>query len=292
MTDIQFDSPLVSAQWLKKNWGRKGLKIVDATYTLPFLNPEKNGAQLYEESRIPEAIFFPLDEIADLSIDLPHMLPNPIQFSAEVSALGLSNDDAIVVYDQNGWIASARLWWTLRAMGHTNVAVLNGGLNAWKDVNGATENGSTEQQHVGIFKANQNADIVADIDDMRRYAQAKDKQIVDARNNARFNGEAAEPRAGLKSGHMPGAFNLPHSALIREDGMFQDAEAILDAFTEIGLDLNRPIVTTCGSGITASVLTLGLAVIGREDVAVYDGSWSEWGGSDNCPVHTKQDREN
>lgn len=291
MTDIQFDSPLVSAQWLKKNWGRKGLKIVDATYTLPFLNPKKTGAQLFEECHIPDAIFFPLDEIADLSIDLPHMLPNAIQFSAEVSALGLSNDDAIVVYDQNNWIASARVWWTLRAMGHTNIAVLNGGLKAWQDVNGGVEKGKFENPNSGIFKAMLDETLVTSIDDMRGYVAKQNRQIIDARNNARFNGEAAEPRAGLKSGHMPGSFNLPHSEFIREDGQFQDAETILDKLTELGLDLNQPIVTTCGSGITASVLALGLAIIGRENVAVYDGSWSQWGGEDNCPVHTKADRE-
>ncbi len=291
MSDIEFASPLVSAQWLKKNWGRKGLKIIDATYTLPFLNPEKSGQEIFEEQHIPEALFFPLDEIADLSNDLPHMLPTEIQFSAELSAIGVSNDDAIIVYDQNNWIASARVWWTLRAMGHSNVAVLNGGYAAWLDANGGFEKGPAEKTNTGIFKAELDTGLVANVDDMRAYVSGQDKQIIDARNNARFMGEAAEPRAGLKSGHMPGSYNLPHSAFVREDGYFQDSETIIDTLTEIGVDLNQPIVTTCGSGITASVLALGLAVIGREEVAVYDGSWSEWGGADNCPVHTKDDLE-
>ncbi len=291
MTEIHFDSPLVSAQWLKTNWGRKGLKIVDATYMLPFLNPEKSGEQLFEDCHIPDAVFFSLDEIADGSSDLPHMLPNPIHFSAEMSALGISNDDAIVVYDQNNWIASARVWWTFRVMGHTNVAVLNGGLQAWKDVNGGFETGPIRKPHSGVYQANLNASLVANLEEMRAHVTKQNKQIIDARNSARFLGEAAEPRAGLKSGHMPGAFNLPHSALLRDDGHFQDSETIIDVLTEIGLDLNQPIVTTCGSGVTASILALGLAVIGREEVAVYDGSWSEWGGTEYCPVHTKADLE-
>ncbi|MFC7290817.1 3-mercaptopyruvate sulfurtransferase [Hirschia litorea] len=292
MSDITLSTPLVSAQWLKNNWGRDGLKIVDTTYTLPFLNPEKNGAQLYEEAHIPDAIFFPLDEIADTSSDLPHMLAPDIQFSAQMSELGLSSSDAIVVYDQNGWVASARVWWNLRMMGHTNVAVLNGGLKAWKAANGAVVSGKIKDAKGGIFHAKPNPALVRDIEDMRQHVKAQDVQILDARNAARFKGEAAEPRAGLKSGHMPGAFNLTHAALIREDNLLKDKHDLYDVFAASGLDLDKPIVTTCGSGITASVLALGLAVIGRDDVAVYDGSWSQWGGADNCPVATGEAQMN
>jgi thiosulfate/3-mercaptopyruvate sulfurtransferase len=275
--------PLVSTAWLAERLDSAELRIVDATWFMP--GDGRTGREAYAAGHIPGAVFFDIDAIADHATDLPHMLPAPDAFADAAGALGLRRDLSIVAYDGQGIFSAPRVWWTLRTMGFPEVFVLDGGLPKWRAEGRAVETLTPHPQPTTIEPAF-DPSLVRDLDGVRATLQSHDAQLVDARSGPRFRGEVPEPRAGLRSGHMPGALNLPFGELIAPNGVMAPAGRIRAAFEAAGVDLDQPIVTTCGSGVSASVLALALARIGRDDAAVYDGSWTEWGGRTDTPVAT------
>ncbi len=275
--------PLVSTAWLAERLGRDDLRVLDGSWWMPAENRDPRAE--YLDAHIPGAVFFDIDAIADRTVDLPHMLPAPEAFAEAAGQLGLSRHGTIVAYDTFGVRAAARVWWTLKVMGFENVFVLDGGLRAWLAEGRPVEPGDVIPPATTVTPAFR-PERVRSLGDVRGLVDSRAAQIVDARGGARFRAEVPEPRAGLRSGHMPGACNLPFDTLLEADGRMKPMPAIRDAFKAAGVDLANPIVTTCGSGITASVLALALARLGRDDVAVYDGSWTEWGGLADTPVVT------
>jgi thiosulfate/3-mercaptopyruvate sulfurtransferase len=280
MPDLPPD-PLVSAEWLHQRLDAPDIRIVDASWFMP--NDPRNAKALYAERRIPGAIFFDIDEIADTSSELPHMLPSPEKFASRMKKLGIGDGARIVVYDNAGLFSAARVWWTFRVMGHEDVVVLDGGFPAWEAAGFPIEDGAPTPRGERHFTVQFRADLVRDLSDVRRALDTG--AILDARAAPRFAGEAAEPRAGLKSGHMPGARNVPFGALI-DNGLMRSRDELAGVFAAAGADTNRPAICSCGSGITAAVIALALARLGRWDASVYDGSWAEWGGRDDTPIVT------
>lgn len=273
--------PLVSTEWLAAHLDAPDVKVVDATWYLPTLRRDARAE--YAEAHIPGTVYFDIDDVADDRSPLPHMLPEPAKFSSRARALGLGDGARIVVYDDNRYSASARVWWMFRVFGHDDVAVLDGGLAKWR----AEQRPLSDQPVLpreAHFTARLNHLLFRDLEQMRANLMSRREQVVDARSAGRFAGTEPEPRAGLRAGHIPESCNLPHLELIAPDGTLLPAEALRARFAEAGVDRDRPIVTTCGSGVTASTLALGLYRLGRTDVAVYDGSWSEWGGRSDTPV--------
>lgn len=273
--------PLVSTAWLADRLGDPNIRVVDAT--LPLVGQPGHGRDFYAAGHIPGAVFFDINAIADPDTDLPHMLPSPAAFAEAAGALGLGREHAIVCYDAHGLYSAARVWWTLRAMGYANVFVLDGGLKKWRAEGRPVDTAEATPSAVAVSLAF-DPDLVADIADIEQVIGDGSAQIVDARSAGRFTGEAPEPRATLRSGHMPGAKSLPFTDLVAADGTLKPAEELRAAFAHV--DLERPIITTCGSGVTAAVLALALARLGRFDVAVYDGSWTEWGGRADTDIVT------
>ncbi len=278
-------SPLVSTQWLADNLGRPGVVVLDATYHLPTAKRDARGE--YTREHIPGALFFDIDTIADPNSPLPHMLPPPESFARTVEALGIGSDDHVVAYDSYGLMSAARPWWMFRVFGHDRVSVLDGGLAKWKREGRPVTDAKSAPAPAKRFQARPRPDLVRGKDQLLGNLKARSEQVLDARAAGRFQGTAPEPRAGLRSGHIPGSLNLPYNRLV--DGKTQTVlprEALLEEFSKSGVDLREPIVTSCGSGVTACVLALGLELAGARHVAVYDGSWSEWGLPGNTPVET------
>ncbi len=274
-------SPLISAEDLAAAMDAPDLKILDASWRLGGPNMRDSS----EAAHIPGAQFFDLDVVCDPDSALPHMLPSPQEFGAAMGAMGVRETDHIVVYDDGGLMSAPRLWWTFRVFGAERVQVLDGGLPAWQAMGCPVESGFRTPAPE-TFTARYRPELVRDyegvLDVVTGQAAA---QIVDARPGDRFRGEAPEPRAGLRGGHMPGARCLPMSELYA-DGRLKSPEALRAAFAEAGVDPAQPAVTTCGSGVAASALALAQAVLGRDDAAVYDGSWTDWGGRADAPVAT------
>jgi len=283
MSNLPTD-PLVSTSWLAERLGSDEVQVVDASWFMP--GEPRTGAGSYAAGHIPGAVFFDIDAIADPSSGLPHMLPAPDAFAEAAGALGLRRDLTVVVYDAQGIFSAPRVWWTLRTMGFPEVFVLDGGLVKWR-AEGRPIDAALPHPVATTIEPAFDPSLVRDIDSVRQTLATRDAQVIDARPGPRFRGEVPEPRAGLRGGHMPGALNVPWGELVEADGAMKSADALRAAFEAAGVDLGRPIVTTCGSGISASILALALAVLGRDDVPVYDGSWSEWGAADaGTPVAT------
>ena len=275
--------PLISAQALHSCLSEPDLKVVDATWIAPFLDPDTKGVELYNQARIPGAVFLDIDLVADQSSTLPHMAPPVGQFAEQVGAMGIDERSRIVCYDQNNYFAAPRAWWMFRMMGFENVAVLDGGFDAWKSIDGSIDATDAVTPDPSEVKTAFNSQLLISLSELKRAVETQSHFVLDARPPARFKAEAPEPRAGLKGGHMPGAYNIPPTLLIDEQGEMKSPEEIRAEFESAGVNLDAPIVTTCGSGVTAAILSLALAAIGRNDVALYDGSWSEWGAQDDCP---------
>lgn len=260
------------------------LVIIDATWHMPAEG--KDARAEYIEEHIPGALFFDIDEIADTKSPFPHMLPPPEKFSSRMRAMGVGDGSRVVVYDRSGIFSAARVWWTFRVMGVQDVSVLNGGLPKWKREGRQLESGEPPVRTARHFTARRNADLVRDVSDIKALLKDKTAEIVDARSPERFAGRAAEPRPGLRAGHIPGAHNVPYGRLFKDDGTLKSRSELETLFQEAGVDLHKPVVTSCGSGVTASVLALALAQLGHRRTAVYDGSWSEWGADQSLPVET------
>lgn len=279
------DDPLVSTEWLHEHLGDARVKVIDASWFLPPDPRDPKAAWL--EARIPGAVFFDIDEVCDRSSPLPHMAPSPEQFAFEVGELGVSGEDTVVVYDQVGLFSAPRVWWTFRLFGHGKVFVLDGGLPKWRAEGRPMEHGPAQSPDSGDFDVlTPHPELVRSLAEVRRAVEQGSEQILDVRPAVRFRGEAAEPRPGLRAGHMPGARNLPVTALAGEDGRLLPAEQLRAVFGSTGVDLDAAIVTSCGSGVAASTAALALARLGHWHAAVYDGSWTEWGGHPDTPVVT------
>jgi thiosulfate/3-mercaptopyruvate sulfurtransferase len=271
---------LVSTEWLAEHLRDRDVVAVDGSYFLP---TQKRDAQAeYRSGHIPGAVFFDIEAVSDHSTDLPHMLPGPTQFGEAVGALGIGGDDTVVVYDSLGLFSAARVWWTFRIFGAKTVYILDGGLPKWKAEGRPIETGDAKRA-AKKFNAEMNVGAVAMLNDVRMALAEDIVQVVDARSAERFSGKAPEPRPGLRSGHMPRSFNVPFDRVV-EKGRLVSRERIEAAFTDAGVDLDKPIITSCGSGVTAAILTFALESLGATPKGLYDGSWSEWGSRPDLPV--------
>jgi thiosulfate/3-mercaptopyruvate sulfurtransferase len=276
-------SDLVSTAWLAEHL--RDVRAADASWHMP---GEKRDARAeFEAGHIPGAVFFDIDAISHKSTDLPHMLPPAAQFKAAMESLDIGNDDRIVVYDKAGMFSAARAWWMLKAMGHDKVSILDGGFPKWEKEGRPAASGRAESGRKGqIFTPRPNPALIRDFDAVMDVVKDRSAQMVDARSPGRFTAAEPEPRAGVRGGHMPGARNVHYRALLNPDGTFKSLAELRAIFGQAGVDLARPIVTTCGTGVTAAILMLALGEIGAREVALYDGSWTEWGSRPEAPVVT------
>jgi thiosulfate/3-mercaptopyruvate sulfurtransferase len=275
---------LIETDELERELDAPDLVIIDATWYLP--NVRKNAREEYLAEHIPGAIFFDIDEICDTKSSVPHMLPPPEKFSSRMRSMGIGDGSRIVVYDRAGMFSAPRVWWMFRVMGVDDVSVLNGGLPKWKREGRPLMTGEPAPRTTRHFTARRNLDLVRDVDDMKALVHDKSTIIVDARSPERFTGHEPEPRPGLRAGHIPGAHNVPFGQVLNADGTLKSEADLNQVFETAGVDPHKPVVTSCGSGITACVLALALAETGHLRTSVYDGSWSEWGADESLPIET------
>ncbi|HEY6440120.1 MAG TPA: 3-mercaptopyruvate sulfurtransferase [Acetobacteraceae bacterium] len=278
--------PLVNTDWLAVELGKPDLIVFDATMYLP--NENKSGQAEFRSAHIPGARYFDIDVIADPDTDLPHMVPTPGRFAKLIGVLGVSNASRVVFYDQKGLASAARGWWLMGLFGHDNAAVLDGGLPKWQREGRPTETGDPPSPRPATYRPDYRPARLRGIGDVLANLKSPAELVLDARAAGRFTGEVPEPRAGMRSGHIPGSASLPYTDLLNDDGTFRSADAVRARLVQAGVDGTRPVVTSCGSGVTACILTLGMRIAGLPDGAVYDGSWTEWGGRSDTPVETKR----
>ena len=280
--DYQNPEALVTTTWLSEHLDDPSIRVVDGSWHLPALKRDPKAE--YRQAHIPGASYFDIDDIADETNPLPHMVPSADKFADRVGKLGVANDHHVIAYDANGNGSAARVWWMFRLFGHENVSVLDGGLRKWQAEQRAVEAGVAEAAPAS-YRAHRDDTLVRDIGQVLRNLQERGEQVLDARSAGRFNATEPEARAGLRGGHIPQSFNRPFLDLYEhESRTMKAAEDLLALYDESGIDRGKPIVTSCGSGVTACNLALGLYLIGNREVAVYDGSWTEWGGRQDTPI--------
>ncbi len=275
---------IVSTEWLAAHLGSPDIAIIDASWHLP--TAKRDAKAEFREGHIPGAQFFDIDDLSDEVSKLPHMLPSPEKFSSRMRKMGIGDGKRVIAYDAAGLFSAARAWWMFKVFGHEDVAVLDGGLPKWKAEGHPLEDGPAPKPQERHFTPRVRSLMVRDMKDVAAALKTGSAQVADARSGTRFRGEEVEPRPGVRAGHMPGAKNVHYASLLMPDGTLKSAAEIEAVFRAAGVDLTKPVITSCGSGITAAILSLGLTLTGTRDHALYDGSWTEWGGTPDNPVAT------